>query len=129
MTIRRAVCSSSAWLGELGYDIQLLDTDDNYARRAVAREWLRGRDWNPDMVFPDNPETLTKSEWSEPDIKAREIALREWYTLMLEKYGEDLPEAVRVDPLTSDEDTLTEMAAHDHLSRRMCRCPRWARNG
>jgi DNA-directed RNA polymerase subunit beta len=47
----------------------------------------------------------------EPDIKSREIALREWYTLMLDKYGEDLPEEVRVDPLTTDEATLTELAA------------------
>jgi DNA-directed RNA polymerase subunit beta len=100
-----------AWLGEMGYDIQLLETDYNYARRSVVREWLRGRNWDPDLVFPDHPESLTKAEWVEPDVRAREIALREWYSLMLEKYGEELPEEVRVDPLTTDEETLTGLAA------------------
>ncbi|MEZ4519569.1 MAG: hypothetical protein R3C44_22980 [Chloroflexota bacterium] len=35
-----------------------METDENYARRAVVKEWLRGRDWDPDVVFPDNPDII-----------------------------------------------------------------------
>ena len=45
-----------AWLSDLGYDPAQLESDTGYARRAAAREWLRSRDWNPDEVFPDNPD-------------------------------------------------------------------------
>ena len=72
-----------AWLSELGYDAAQLETDEAYARRAAAREWLRSRDWDPDEVFPDNPDSLPKSHWQTIDPKAIEICAREWEALML----------------------------------------------
>jgi DNA-directed RNA polymerase subunit beta len=44
-----------AWLSDLGYDEAQLATDEIYARRSVAREWLRSRDWDPEKVFPARP--------------------------------------------------------------------------
>ncbi len=99
-----------SWLSDLGYDPAQLETDTAYARRAVAREWLRGRDWDPDRLFPANPETLPKMYWQPLDPYAIEVCVREWYAVMLEKYGLLLPEQVKVDPLTTDVDVLTQLA-------------------
>ena len=108
-----------AWLSELGYDAAQLETDAAYARRAAAREWLRSRDWDPDEVFPDNPDSLPKSRWQTIDPKAIEICIREWYALMLEKHGDLLPEDIKVDPLTTDLEELQRLAntvtVHTHI--------------
>jgi DNA-directed RNA polymerase subunit beta len=101
-----------AWLSDMGYDGGLLSTDEIYARRSVAREWLRGRNWDPEKIFPADPETLPKSWWAEVNDDAIEICVREWYALMLEKYGEELPASiVEVDPTTENVDTLMQLAA------------------
>ena len=99
-----------AWLSELGYDAAQLETDTAYARRAAAREWLRSRDWEPDEVFPDNPESQPKGLWQAIDPKAIEICVREWYALMLEKYDHMLPEETKVDPTTADLAELQRLA-------------------
>ena len=108
-----------AWLSDLGYDPVQLETDTTYARRAAAREWLRSRDWDPDEVFPDNPETLPKSLWQTIDPKALEICIREWYAMMLEKHDLVLPEQVKVDPTTVDLEELqrlaSEITVHTHV--------------
>ena len=108
-----------AWLSDLGYDPVQLETDTTYARRAAAREWLRSRDWDPDEVFPDNPETLPKSLWQTIDPKALEICIREWYAMMLEKHDLVLPEQVKVDPTKVDLDELqrlaNEITVHTHV--------------
>ncbi len=108
-----------AWLGDLGYDPVQLETDTTYARRAAAREWLRSRDWDPDEVFPNNPDTLPKSRWQAIDPKAIEICVREWYAMMLEKNDLILPEQVKVDPTTTDLGELqrlaNEITVHTHV--------------
>ncbi|MBP6788784.1 MAG: DNA-directed RNA polymerase subunit beta, partial [Candidatus Promineofilum sp.] len=108
-----------AWLSDLGYDPAQLDTDTAYARRAVVREWLRGRDWNPDEVFPDNPDSLPKSLWQSIDPKAVEICVREWYATMLEKHDLVLPDNLKVDPMTTEVDELvrlsTDITIHTHV--------------
>ncbi len=108
-----------AWLSDLGYDPVQLETDTTYARRAAAREWLRSRDWDPDEVLPDNPDTLPKSRWQAIDPKALEICVREWYAMMLEKHDLVLPEQVKVDPTTVDLDELqrlaNEITVHTHV--------------
>ena len=100
-----------AWLSDLGYDAAQLETDTTYARRAVAREWLRGRDWDPDRLLPDDPATLSKTQWHELNPYAIEVCVREWYAFMLEKNDLLLPEQVKVDPLTTDVDELTRLAS------------------
>jgi DNA-directed RNA polymerase subunit beta len=66
------------WLGELGYDEELLALDQAYARRAVLHEWLAERGHDPDFLLAfegdRRPETI--------GIPAREavriVCLREW---------------------------------------------------
>ncbi len=101
----------TAWLGELGYSVEQLEIDSMYARRAVAREWLRQRGWDATAVFPENTEEMSKMDWVPCDQVAIEAAVREWYTHMLETYGDSLPEAVHVDPKTTELDKLQELAA------------------
>jgi len=91
-----------AWLSELGYDAGQLETDEAYARRAVAREWLRSRDWIPDDIFPNDPEEVVKSSWQAMDPVAVEACVREWYAVVLEKQGDLLPDSVKVDPAKAD---------------------------
>jgi DNA-directed RNA polymerase subunit beta len=108
-----------AWLSDLGYDEAQLATDEIYARRSVAREWLRSRDWDPEMVFPLDPEHMPKSWWAEVTDYAIEICVREWYAHMLAKHGDHLPEALQVDPITTALDDLTKNAnditVHTHV--------------
>ncbi|MCP4427703.1 MAG: DNA-directed RNA polymerase subunit beta [Chloroflexi bacterium] len=100
----------TAWLGEMGYSIEQLEIDKQYARQAVASEWLRQRGWEPTDVFPENPETMRKMDWEPYDEAAVDVCTREWYAHMLEKYDELLPDAVRVDPKTMGLDELQELA-------------------
>ncbi|MBP9502516.1 MAG: DNA-directed RNA polymerase subunit beta [Candidatus Promineofilum sp.] len=108
-----------AWLSDLGYDAAQLEIDENYARRATVREWLRGRDWNPDEIFPEHAEGLVKAHWLEIEGKAVEVTVREWYTMILEKYGDMLPEEVKLDPETADVDELiarsNDITTHTHI--------------
>jgi DNA-directed RNA polymerase subunit beta len=91
----------SGWLGEEGYDVERLETDLRYAQWSVVREWVRGRDWDPDLVFPQNHETMRKLDWLPHNEAVMETCIREWYSYMLDKYDELLPKAVKVDPLKS----------------------------
>jgi DNA-directed RNA polymerase subunit beta len=97
-------------LGELGYAIERLETDREYARKAVASEWLRQRGWEPTDLLPDSPETMSKVDWEPCDKVAVDVCTREWYAHMLEKYDELLPDVVRVDPKTADLSELQELA-------------------
>jgi DNA-directed RNA polymerase subunit beta len=99
-----------AWLGELGYEQERLEIDERYAREGAAREWLRSRGYEPDEIFAERPELLAKGEWPALDRKAIEACTREWYGLMVEKYGAELPEEVRVDPAVTELDVLQELA-------------------
>jgi DNA-directed RNA polymerase subunit beta len=55
---------------------------------------------------------LPKSWWAEVTDYAVEICVREWYAYMLAKHGDQLPEAIQVDPTTTALDDLTKNA-HD----------------
>jgi DNA-directed RNA polymerase subunit beta len=101
----------TAWLGEMGYSVERLEVDQIYARRAVASEWLRQRGWEPEKVFPENPESMSKMDWVSCDEMTVEVCAREWYAHMLETYDHLLPEAVKVDPKKVDMDELVKLAA------------------
>lgn len=92
----------SGWLGEEGYDVERLETDLRYAQWSVTREWLRGRDWDPDLLFPQNHESMRKLDWLPHNEAVIECCIREWYSFILDKFGDQLPEAVQVDPLKSE---------------------------
>ena len=92
----------TGWLGEEGYEVERLDTDLRYAQWSVAREWARGRDWDPDLVFPEAHETMRKLDWPPHDEAVIEMCVREWYGYILDKFGEALPKDVQVDPLKTE---------------------------
>lgn len=98
------------WLGEEGYDVELLETDERYAKTAVAREWLRSQGWNPDEIFPEGADSMHKRDWAPINHVAVEACEREWYALMLERYGEGFSEELKVDPRKVDLAELEELA-------------------
>ncbi|MCZ2113766.1 MAG: DNA-directed RNA polymerase subunit beta [Anaerolineae bacterium] len=108
-----------AWLSDLGYDAAQLEIDENYARWATVREWLRSRDWNPDEIFPENEEENVEARWLEIEEKAIEATVREWFAMILEKYGDMLPEEVKVDPATAEVEQMVALSnvitTHTHI--------------
>ena len=98
------------WLGDMGYDVPRLETDHFYARYNAGLEWLRTRGWDPDKILFGGRESLRKQDFGQFDEYAIEVCVREWYALMLEKYGDDLPEVVKVDPMEADLKTLEQLS-------------------
>ncbi|MFN2118542.1 MAG: DNA-directed RNA polymerase subunit beta [Candidatus Promineifilaceae bacterium] len=100
-----------AWLGDLGYDVGRLETDQDYARFAVTKEWLHGRGWVQDDIFAKTLRETRKDEWLPLNEKAIEVCEREWCAYMVEKHGDMLPaEYDDIDPLTADLEKVTALA-------------------
>jgi DNA-directed RNA polymerase subunit beta len=101
-----------AWLGEEGYDSDKLATDERYARNSVAREWLRERGREPDEIIPENWFEMHKDEWGSLNTQAIDVSTREWYSHMLDSYGENehMEEDVRVDPSKTSLETLLALS-------------------
>lgn len=97
-----------AWLGEDGYNLDRLFTDRNFARRSLAREWLRNREWDPDQILPENWDELLKADWIPFNEKTIEVCLREWYSYMLEQHESILPEELQLDPRNAPLEKLIE---------------------
>ncbi len=100
-----------AWLGDLGYDVGRLETDEDYARFSVAKEWLQGRGWDPDEIFAKTLRETRKDEWLSLNLKAIEVCEREWCSYMMEKHADLLPEDLDIDPLTADREEVDGLAA------------------
>ncbi|MBK7894309.1 MAG: DNA-directed RNA polymerase subunit beta [Candidatus Promineifilaceae bacterium] len=100
----------TGWLGEEGYDVERLEVDLRYAQWSVAREWVRSRNWDPDLLFPQNHESMRKLDWLDNNEGAIEACVREWYSYILDKFGDGLPEAVKVDPLKAEVAELQTLA-------------------
>jgi DNA-directed RNA polymerase subunit beta len=109
-----------AWLGDLGYDVGRLETDQDYARFAVAKEWLSGRGWEQDDIFAKTLRETRKDEWLPLNEKAIEVCQREWCSYMLEKHRDMLPEGFDIDPLTADLDEVEKLA---HAITRLTHVP------
>jgi DNA-directed RNA polymerase subunit beta len=92
-----------AWLGDLGYDVGRLETDQDYARFSVAKEWLTSRGWDPDEIFAKTLRETRKDEWSPLNDNAIEVCQREWTAYMMDKFEDAVPEELAdVDPHTAD---------------------------
>ncbi len=63
-------------LAPLGYDVYSLG-DLHYARQAAAREWLRARGYDPDLIFLPLDE-MDFDRRAESDREARRACLRLW---------------------------------------------------
>ncbi|MFN2135782.1 MAG: DNA-directed RNA polymerase subunit beta, partial [Candidatus Promineifilaceae bacterium] len=102
-----------AWLGDLGYDVPRLQSDHDYARFAVGKEWLKTRNWDADDIFAKTLRETRKDEWQPLNEQAVEICQREWCAYMVGKFGDMLPEDMRdIDPLTADQDQLDELSGN-----------------
>jgi len=66
------------WLGDKGYDLDLLATDLTYARRSTWKEWLREKDIDPESVLAFEIEDLALEERDARDDLAIELCLRQW---------------------------------------------------
>ena len=102
----------TGWLGEEGYDVEQLETDEWYAKYAVTREWLRTEGIDPDTVLPDREtsQTMRKKDWEPLLAPSIEACTRLWYAHMLDKFGDELPAELHVDPRQTDVEELQRLA-------------------
>jgi DNA-directed RNA polymerase subunit beta len=77
-------------LGERGYDVYQLTSDETYARMATAREWLRDQKYDPDIVLA-NVQLNTHPE-GEDESSSDYPAVTACLNLWLKKRGEEGPE-------------------------------------
>ena len=64
------------WLPADQYDMARVDSDYAFARRAVAREWLKEKGYSPETILPQD---YTHRETTEADDQlAVDVAYREW---------------------------------------------------
>ena len=101
----------NAWLTDQGYDLERLELDEDYTRRGVTTEWLRMREYNPDLVFLTDDGATHKSDWAQALDYSIEVCVREWYHWLQEKFGEYAPDSLSaVDPKKDSLDTLIAAA-------------------
>ncbi len=68
----------TGWLGELGYDEELLALDQAYARRAALHEWLADRGYDPDFLLAFEGDRRPESIGIPAREAVRVVCLREW---------------------------------------------------
>lgn len=67
-----------SWLGERGYDVYSLVSDKLYARRSVAREWLRDEGFDPDQILAFEGKEIAAITRPDQDQRAMNACLRLW---------------------------------------------------
>ncbi len=87
----------AAWLSPKGYDLERLREDIVYARRAVLREWLRTRGYDPDDLLLFEDDTRPPAVRAQVDEKVQAVCMRLW----MEAQGEEVAEL-------SDEDVIIQ---------------------
>ena len=89
----------SAWLGEMGYDVEKLRTNDRFRIMATTREWLRTQGYDPDLILPDNEvDGVMYSNTDASDQEALRVAMIEWINWIFEEHKEDLAEELQGEP-------------------------------
>jgi DNA-directed RNA polymerase subunit beta len=66
------------WLGDRGYDVYRLVSDEIYARRSVLNEWLRDKDIDPDEILFFEDQEIPNSERDSQDERAVVVCLKLW---------------------------------------------------
>lgn len=66
------------WLGDLGYDVYKLVSDETYARRSVLQEWLRDKGYEPDQILFFEDKEIPYNERDAQDDRAVEACLKLW---------------------------------------------------
>ena len=105
----------NAWLAdtETDWDMDRIQTDEFYAKRAATFEWMRSRGYDPAEIFGPHEDlnALSKAEWRPFNEKAIEVCTREWYEWMIGRFGDELSDDLKVNPHDTDIDTLIKNAA------------------
>ncbi len=66
------------WLGDRGYDVYKLVSDETYARRSVLQEWLRDKGYEPDQILFFEDKEIPYKEREAQDDRAVEACLKLW---------------------------------------------------
>jgi DNA-directed RNA polymerase subunit beta len=74
------------WLGDRGYDVYRLISDQVYARRSTLREWLRDHGFDPDQMLVFGDEQLSFNDRQNRDKLATLTCLRLW----IHSLGQDI---------------------------------------
>ncbi len=74
-----------AWLGELGYDVYSLVSNDNYARHSVLKEWLKERGFKPEEILDYDEFTVPVEDRAAQGQRASDACL----LIYLENHGID----------------------------------------
>jgi DNA-directed RNA polymerase subunit beta len=70
------------WLGGFGYDEEQLALDRVYLRRAVLREWLRERGYDPDFLLAFEGTRRSEAVGRSAREAVRIVCLREWLHML-----------------------------------------------
>jgi DNA-directed RNA polymerase subunit beta len=73
------------WLGDRGYDVYRLVSDNLYARRAVLLEWLKDKGFNPAEIMDFEDLHISEAERPEQDNRAVYACLRLWMSQLGKK--------------------------------------------
>ncbi|MEM9775412.1 MAG: DNA-directed RNA polymerase subunit beta, partial [Chloroflexota bacterium] len=88
----------SAWLGEMGYDIEKLRTDDRYRIMSTTREWLRTQGYDAELVLQDETdEGVMYSNTDASDVETLRVAMLEWINWIREEHTEEIGEELASD--------------------------------
>ncbi len=66
------------YLGERGYDVYKLVSDEIYARRSVLVEWLKDRGYDPDQILFFEDQEIPNKERDAQDERAVTACLQMW---------------------------------------------------
>jgi DNA-directed RNA polymerase subunit beta len=66
------------WLGDRGYDVYKLVSDETYARRSVLQEWLREKGYEPDQILFFEDKEIPYNKRDAQDDRAVEACLKLW---------------------------------------------------
>ncbi len=99
------------WLGDQGYDEELLATDEIYARRSVLRAWLTKQGYDPDFLLAFEGHRRPQDVGLNAREAVRLVGLREWIKAMQKRqderaegrYSETLVGLLDVDSLPDEE--------------------------
>jgi DNA-directed RNA polymerase subunit beta len=76
-----------AWLGERGYDVYRIVSDQLYARRSVLQEWLTDQGFNPEEILDFEDMVVPETERPAQDTRAVYACLRLWMLHLGYKVG------------------------------------------
>ncbi len=102
-------------LDGMGFDEELLATDEIYARRAAVQAWLKDHGYDPDFLLAFEGSRRDERVGKQAREAVRLVCLREWLRYLKERYAVEanLRPAPIIDTLDVDaiaEDKLDEIA-------------------